>query len=178
MNTYQNKTLPVNLFVLSVLGLLLVPLFSDTATAQPACGITICKSAPQLPPSESEGDLVFFPFTEIRGQSAFEFTLPANSRCTGAGLETGESNEIIEEPFEGWELADINCEGDPGITVTLIENGVSAHCESQGFTTCTFTNLRVPAVPTLSEWGMIAAAGGLALVGVFFALRRRKAFNS
>jgi hypothetical protein len=32
-------------------------------------------------------------------------------------------------------------------------------------------------VPTLSEWGMIAAAVGLGLVGVFFAVRRR-AFNS
>lgn len=30
-------------------------------------------------------------------------------------------------------------------------------------------------VPTLSEWGMIAAAAGLGLVGVFFAVRRRRA---
>ncbi|HML96650.1 MAG TPA: IPTL-CTERM sorting domain-containing protein [Thermodesulfobacteriota bacterium] len=30
-------------------------------------------------------------------------------------------------------------------------------------------------VPTLSEWGMIAAAVGFAFVGVFYALRRRKA---
>jgi len=30
-------------------------------------------------------------------------------------------------------------------------------------------------IPTLSEWGMIAAAAGLILVGVFFAVRRRKA---
>jgi len=29
-------------------------------------------------------------------------------------------------------------------------------------------------VPTLSEWGMVAAAAGLMLVGVFFAVRRRK----
>jgi hypothetical protein len=29
-------------------------------------------------------------------------------------------------------------------------------------------------IPTLSEWGMIAAAAGLGLVGVFFALRRRR----
>lgn len=32
-----------------------------------------------------------------------------------------------------------------------------------------------PAIPTLSEWGMISAATGLMLVGVFFAIRRRKA---
>lgn len=30
-------------------------------------------------------------------------------------------------------------------------------------------------IPTLSEWGMFAAAGGLMLVGVFFAIRRKKA---
>lgn len=30
-------------------------------------------------------------------------------------------------------------------------------------------------IPTLSEWGMMAAAAGIALIGVFYALRRRKA---
>ena len=29
-------------------------------------------------------------------------------------------------------------------------------------------------VPTLSEWGMIAAAAGLGLIGVFFAVKRRR----
>lgn len=33
-------------------------------------------------------------------------------------------------------------------------------------------------IPTLSEWGMISAAAGLGLVGVFFALKRRKAQTS
>ncbi len=33
-------------------------------------------------------------------------------------------------------------------------------------------------IPTLSEWGMIAAGAGLMIVGVFFAVRRRRAFNS
>ncbi len=178
MKLYIHRALPFYVFALSVLGLLLIPSFYDTAVAQPDCGVTICKSAPQLPPDESEDDLVFFPFTEIRGGSVNEFSLAANSRCTGAGLNTGESDEIIEDPFEGWELVDIDCDGDPGIVITLIENGVSAHCQSQGFTTCTFTNRRVSTVPTLSEWGMITAAGGLALIGVFFAVRRRKAFNS
>ena len=31
-----------------------------------------------------------------------------------------------------------------------------------------------PRIPTLSEWGMIAAAAGLMLVGVFFAVKRRR----
>lgn len=33
-------------------------------------------------------------------------------------------------------------------------------------------------IPTLSEWGMIAAASGLGLIGVFFAVRRRNAHTA
>ncbi len=32
-------------------------------------------------------------------------------------------------------------------------------------------------IPTLSEWGMISTVVGLGLIGVFFALRKRKEFN-
>ncbi|MEW6143870.1 MAG: IPTL-CTERM sorting domain-containing protein [Thermodesulfobacteriota bacterium] len=175
MNRYQNKTLPVYMFFLFALGLLVILSFSDTATAQPACGVTICKSAPQLPPAESEVDAVFFPFTDISGQTVTEFTLAANGRCTGRGLEPGQSAEIIEDPFEGWQLVDIECDTAPGVSTTFSENGVSVECLSEGFITCTFINLRVPAIPTLSEWGMLAAAAGLALIAVFFAIKRRKA---
>ena len=174
MKLYQ--TLPVCLFFLFALGILLVPSFSDTASAQPACGVTICKSAPQLPPAESEEDLVFFPFVEIRGGLRNEFTVAANSRCSGAGLEPGESNATIEEPLEGWQLVDIECDSVPGVSTEIFQNGVTAHCLSEGFITCTFVNVtKVSNIPTLSEWGMIAAAGGLMIVGVFFALRRKRA---
>ncbi|MFI5323583.1 MAG: IPTL-CTERM sorting domain-containing protein [Thermodesulfobacteriota bacterium] len=33
-------------------------------------------------------------------------------------------------------------------------------------------------IPTLSEWGMIAAAVGLGFVGVFFGVRKRSAITS
>jgi len=171
----MNKGLYVYLFVLSALGLLLIPSLSDTASAQPACGVTTCKSAPQLPPAESEEDLVFFPFVEIRGGSRNEFTLAANSRCSGAGLEPGESNVTIEEPLEGWQLADIECDSVPGVSTEIFQNGVTAHCLSEGFITCTFVNVsNVSNIPTLSEWGMIAAAAGLGLVGLLFAVRRKR----
>jgi hypothetical protein len=153
---------------------LLILLSSDTATAQPACGVTICKNAPQLPTPESEDDAVFFPFTDISGQTVTEFTLAANGRCTGRGLEPGQGAEIIEDPFEGWQLADIECDTEPGVVTTFTENSVSVLCVSQGFIECTFTNVRVPAIPTLSEWGMIAAAGGLIFIGVYFAVRRKR----
>jgi len=35
--------------------------------------------------------------------------------------------------------------------------------------------IEVTNIPTLSEWGMISAVAGLLLVGVFFALYRRRA---
>jgi len=178
MKLYQNKTLPVCLFFLFALGILLVPPFFDTAFAQPPCGVTTCKSAPQLPPAESEEDLVFFPFVEIRGGHRNEFTVAANSRCSGAGLETGESNVTIEEPLEGWQLAGIECDSVPGVSTEIFQNGVTVRCLSEGFITCTFTNVtHVSSIPTLSEWGMIAAAAGLLIAGVFVALRRKKAFN-
>ncbi|MGH7892757.1 MAG: IPTL-CTERM sorting domain-containing protein [Thermodesulfobacteriota bacterium] len=36
-------------------------------------------------------------------------------------------------------------------------------------------NVRDLNVPTLSEWGMISAVVGLGLIGVFFAVRRKRA---
>ena len=175
MKPYQNKALPVYLFFLFALSILFLPSFSNTAFAQPPCGVSVCKSAPQLPPAESEEDLVFFPFVEIRGGLRNEFTVAANSRCSGAGLETGESNATIEEPLEGWQLAGIECDSVPGVSTEIFQNGVTVHCLSEGFITCTFTNVQaVSNIPTLSEWGMIAAAAGLGLVGVFFAVRRRR----
>ena len=35
--------------------------------------------------------------------------------------------------------------------------------------------LNVNPIPTLSEWGMIAAAGVLGMIGLYFVVRRRKA---
>jgi hypothetical protein len=43
---------------------------------------------------------------------------------------------------------------------------------------CTFVNVRATEnIPTLSEWGMIAAAVGLGLTGMWFAVRRRRALS-
>lgn len=175
MKPYIHKALPFYVFALSVLGLLLIPSFPDTASAQPPCNVEICKSAPQLPEPQSEDDLVFFEFTEIRGGSVTDFTLAANSRCTGASYDIGQNALIVEDPLEGWHLASVDCDTSEGISTTFLEDGVLVQCLSPGFISCNFTNLRqVSNIPTLSEWGMIAAAAGLALIGIFFAVRRRK----
>ncbi len=170
MNTYRGRALPLLVFALSVLGLLLIPSFSNTAHAQ--CGVTICKSAPQLP----ENSDVAFVFTIEGPVGGTDRNAFANGPCSGVGF-SGQVN-VVENVPSGWILEDVDCTNSELIEVTPIDNGVSLNCLGGTETTCTFTNRRVPAIPTLSEWGMISAAAGLALVGVFFAVRRRKALNS
>jgi hypothetical protein len=73
----------------------------------------------------------------------------------------------------------VECQTSIGITITDIPGGVTALCttEAEARASCTFLNLRGESsgIPTLSEWGMIAAAVGLVLIGAFYAMRRRKA---
>ncbi len=172
MSSFIRKALPVYVFALIVLGLFLIPSLSDTAHAQ--CAVTICKSAPQLPVPQNESEATFFFFAFLQnGESGGN--LAANGPCDG-GAFSGSDFEITEDVPDGWTLESVECSDSALVEVTPIENGVSLDCLGGTEITCTFTNLRGPApIPTLSEWGMITAAAGLALVGVFFAVRRRKA---
>ncbi|HSC35549.1 MAG TPA: IPTL-CTERM sorting domain-containing protein [Thermodesulfobacteriota bacterium] len=174
MNSYLRKALPVYVFILTVAGLMLIPSLSDTAHSQ--CGVTICKSAPELPVPQSDEDLVFFSFTDSQNGSSGSFEIAANFKCFGTGF-SGSDLEFVEDFKPGWILDSIECSDSALIDVTFIENGVSLDCLGGTEITCTFTNVRgilTTNIPTLSEWGMIAAAGGFALIGVFFAVRRRK----
>jgi hypothetical protein len=175
MKSYLRKALPVYVLILLVAAVLLIPSLSDIAHAQ--CGVVVCKSAPELPVPQSEEELVFFPFTAISGAETESFELAANAKCTIALFGNGVAIEIVEDFFPGWILSDVECSDAPGVDVTSIEKGVALDCLEPSEITCTFTNVSglVSNVPTLSEWGMIAAAGGLALIGVFFALRKKKA---
>ncbi|MEW6144466.1 MAG: hypothetical protein AB1598_05555 [Thermodesulfobacteriota bacterium] len=143
------------------------------ATAGPpvsGCSIGITKEA--IPPV----DLSFNFLTESTADPDHEFSLPAGT-STNEFLVVGETVVITELPLEGWQLIDVECEdGGPGISVSVDEeNRVVASCSSQGFSACTFTNQALPNIPTLSEWGMIAAAAGLMLIGIFFTVRRLRA---
>lgn len=94
-------------------------------------------------------------------------------------ISSGEDITLTELPNPGWVLAERSCEAtSAGIEVTEIEDGVIFNCsqaiEGVVQAECTFVNVSTAAnIPTLSEWGMIAAAAGLGIVGVFFVLRRR-----
>lgn len=177
MNIVLRNAIPVCAFAIIMLGLLFVPALNDTAHAQ--CGVRICKVAPQLPVPESVDDFFYFPFTVSQGGQSSPAQAPANALCPGIGPFTGNNFEVVEDPFQGWTLDSVVCTESPEVRVTFIENGVSLDCLGDEIIDCTFTNFRSTSpIPALSEWGMVAAAGGLALVGVFFAARRRRAFSS
>ena len=53
----------------------------------------------------------------------------------------------------------------------FVDNALCSELTGQ----CVGGGQEVSSIPTLSEWGMMAAAAGIALIGVFYALRRRKA---
>lgn len=95
------------------------------------------------------------------------------------GLDTGQTVLVSEIVPTGWALTDVSCQAGGGITAFENgDNGFSATCIELGEVQCVFTNRLVERpIPTLSEWGMIAAAAGLMLVGVFFAVRKRRAFD-
>ena len=160
---------------------LLVPLITIVFLAVSAgsagaqdCQIEICKSA------EGSGDTEFH-FFGTSPFGPFDFTLLGGDEGSCEILESiplTQSVEVFEEPISGWQLADIGCVNNIGLALTFLDDGISLECvgPNLGSVRCTFFNVRTErTIPTLSEWGMIAAAGGLVLVGVFFALRRRKA---
>jgi len=161
------------LFVLSAAGAFY--LGTEEGQAQNACALQVTKIAEGAP----EGFIFDFQ-VEVEGNIGFaEFPVgipfPA---LFGPGAPV----TVTEIPTPGWTLADVICVTNPGVTVTEIEGGAIFECldPEGGFVgECTFVNVRTAAsIPTLSEWGMIAAAGGLGLVGVFFAVRRRRAVAS
>ncbi|MGH7849215.1 MAG: IPTL-CTERM sorting domain-containing protein, partial [Thermodesulfobacteriota bacterium] len=63
----------------------------------------------------------------------------------------------------------------PCLTATVVGNSVTFFCEDNDLATCVFTNVRSSdPIPTLSEWGLIAMAGVMGIVGLFIVMRRRK----
>ena len=99
-----------------------------------------------------------------------------NLQTTGRALGLGDVVTITETLPPGWRLEDVVC-FNSGVSIVEIENGVIATCRERiiGEADCIFINVDPDAIPTLSEWGMISAAAGLGLVGMFFAIRRKRA---
>lgn len=139
--------------------------------AQPAtCNVAVFKRA-----TPSDGTLFTFDVTGATNTAGFDLV---DGDDGGVVISAGSTAQVVEEVPVGWRLRDVECETN-GVFVSDIENGIELFCSPNGGNAeCFFFDINVDNVPTLSEWGMIAAAVGLGFVGVFFAVRRRKAFNS
>jgi hypothetical protein len=162
----------ISLFVLSASILISSPGGRAWAQADP-CNIRIFKLA------ENSGDTIFFFEGFENGVLIFDGGLPGDGMALiGASFGFGTLLEVVELPIQGWQIAEVVCESVNGITITETEQGFTAACNAPGgFAECTVVNERVIVenIPTLSEWGMISAAVGLGLAGVWFAVRRRRA---
>ncbi len=134
------------------------------------CNLRIEKRV--VPDSADQGQSFSFSFDSSSGED-FEFNLPAGDADVFQ-LNIGESAVVTEIVPDGWVLREIICEDSDGISALVgQENNILASCSSPGGATCIFVNLEIGNIPTLSEWGMIAAVAGLVLIGVFFAVKRK-----
>jgi hypothetical protein len=138
---------------------------------QDQCRIVITKSTE---PDSSE----VFDFVSIVNGVETQFSVAAGDQEDGAIINEGESVIVTEVPREGWQLIEADCFFLDGAEALPYPGGVQVLCTEGGEfngANCIFRNRQIPDIPTLSEWGMIAAAAGLGLVGVFFAIRKRRA---
>ncbi|MEW6144559.1 MAG: IPTL-CTERM sorting domain-containing protein [Thermodesulfobacteriota bacterium] len=155
----------VGFSVFIIIFALFVTLQPGKSYAQIGCEVRIVKEG--IP-----GDPTVFPFVTT-GTDSDEFGLE-NGESQDLGIPGGVTATIVEEVPDGWVLQNVECETE-NVIATEIENGIQLFCSPNGGAAqCFFINVQVGNIPTLSEWGMIAAAAGLGLVGVWFAVRRRK----
>lgn len=181
MNSKTSFALFLILGVLMSMGFLMIG--SQAAIAQDECELTIVKQS-------NPADDTPFNFS-VTGEENFEFTLSDPSDTEEVigliALQNGpEGVEVRENVPQGWVLEDIQCEGGfvncgagefvpcLNITVDLENNSINADCLDSDVGTCTFINSAVTrSIPTLSEWGLIAMAGILVLIGIWGITRKK-----
>ena len=168
-----------------ILTMLLGAGFMALGTGQAEAGTAPCAigiEKIEIPDEDTPFDF------EVTGDILGDFTLSDPSNPTfNFGIGINAVVTVTELVPPGWELASIECiEGtsncgmgffEPCLRATVIGNSVTFFCEDNDEASCVFTNVRVinENIPTLSEWGLIAMAGIMGLVGLFIVMRRRKA---
>lgn len=162
----------LNIIVLSMLVVSVSFLFSiNNANAQ-SCAVEVIKNA--VP-----ADNTPFNFTAVVLGQPEPFTLmDPDNNTMGVAFGLNESS-ITENVPQGWSIESIECrpnQGDEAL-ISFSINGptVTINClDSFGQGTCVFNNvIATRNVPTLSQWGLIAMASILGIVG-FIVVRRRK----
>jgi len=113
----------------------------------------------------------------------FDYTAPDSSNPNFTLLNGEEIELEIDFPSSvdvteivpvGWILDAIECSEPEDVVITEIPNGRNFACNPAGTAQCTFFNELPTNVPTLSEWGLLAMAGILGIVGFIMVMRRRK----
>ncbi len=166
------RSIPVSSFVLAIL--LSLPVYCFTAGMSAAeeefgCFIDGTLSAP------GAGDKEFEFVVQTEGGNSFFLQ---DGQTDSGTLTEGLIRTVTEAPQNGFIFGGIECESLGGLIVTNFDGGFTLECENAklGAAVCTITNVRAASnVPTLSQWGMISAAAGLVLIGVFFAMKRKRA---
>lgn len=169
MRTVINIISGFSLFLLIVIGGLAADV-RDSA-AQAICPLELTKEAEGLP----SGTDFIFDATIIPDDITFAVHIPVDV-INGVNIGQGDTLSLTESPQHGFEFGGVDCDAAPSVTVTEFEDGFSIQCSGSTsvVTRCVVRNVRhLNPIPTLSEWGLIAAAGGLLLVGAFYAMRRR-----
>ena len=165
----RNILQPVLSLLLLVSAVPMILLFSAEKSFAPLelCRVTFVKFAP------GASDDLLFEFDGVE-EGFVVFTVTVGS-SESPGLATG---TVTEAPQHGYKFGGLECEPWGGYVITdVTENDWSAECVNPNLETfCTITNIpESSAIPTLNEWGMIAAAVGLGLIGLFYGMRRKRA---
>lgn len=169
MRTVINIISGFSLFLLIVIGGLAADV-RDSA-AQAICALELTKEAEGLP----SGTDFIFDATIIPDDITFAVHIPVDE-INGVNLGENDTLSLTESPQHGFEFGGVECDAAPSVTVTEFEDGFSIQCSlgTEVITRCVVRNVKhVNPIPTLSEWGLVAAAGGLLLIGAYYATRKR-----
>lgn len=170
----------VNLLFIAVFVCLGAFFLGSQVNAQDSCSITV--RVDTVPESDTE-----FPYTVV-GNNTEEFSISPNSKILKFLLPQGEFMTVTQGDVPGWILRKISCEAPtreigaaeaerfigPGVNYFVSGSRLTLTCDDPGSTNCTFTNAKTNAIPTISEWGMLALAAAFGVVALF-AIRRKKA---
>lgn len=165
----RNLLQPVLTLAFVMFAVPIVSLFSAGDSHAQGCLITVEKVAPGAEGQEFQFNGV------VEDGAVFAFFVTAGGTASGSASTL--PAVITEVPVSGWRFGGIECLPGGGVQILeVLEDGWVEQCVNpQAETFCTVTNVKDVNIPTLSQWGMIAAAAGLVMVGVFFAVKRLRA---
>ena len=115
------------------------------------------------------------------GNEIIEQLCPGGHLGTNTEFFLDEVDSKISSPTEGYGVESSSLGGGCGIFQDTDEAQLmllaqeSLNCRNSLIKRC---GLNVNPIPTLSQWGMISAAVVLGMIGLFVAVRRRKAAHS